>query len=367
MNCVDNSNIYNEFNKERCDSSNNFIEQNTCNNNEIIDVYTIKNNNNSTNKIKQYIMPTSSNFEILKTEKYRIVELKKIAKKYNLKVSGKKQELITRIYDFLSTYQRATSIQAMFKGYIVRKFMLLHGPCLKPSMRSKCVNDSDFMTLDSISELDYNQLYSYKDEKGFYYCFDICSLYNLFKAQPTPFNPYTRELLKPQILKDVKDILRYSRLLRQPIQIDIDDQTEQITDMNKLLLLQIERIFQKMDDLGNYTNSDWLSSLSRNGYIRYFRELYDIWVYRAQLQPITKQEICPPVGNPFTGFNVATFHLKTDIAIKQSVVNVIERMITSGINESSKSLGCFYVLAALTLVNQQAADALPWLYESVIH
>ena len=44
----------------------------------------------------------------------------------------------------------------------------------------------------------------------------------------------------------------------------------------------------------------------------------------------------------------------------------MENMIFNGINESAKSLGCFYVLASLTLVNHQAAQAMPWLYESVV-
>jgi hypothetical protein len=29
-------------------------------------------------------------------------------------------------------------------------------------------------------------------------------------------------------------------------------------------------------------------------------------------------------------------------------------------------LGAYYILSALTLVSMQAADALPWLYESVL-
>lgn len=321
----------------------------------------------TTKKEKQYIFPTSTNYEILKTGKYRIVELKKIAKKYKLKVSGKKQELITRIYDFLSTYQKVCLIQSVFKGYIVRKFFRLHGPCIKQKMRDKCVNDTDFMTLESIHNLDYNQLFSYVDEKGFYYAFDICSLYNLFKSLPKPFNPYTRDILKPTILENLKEIIRYSVLLNQPISIDIKEDETVVTDPHKLLDLQIERIFQKMDDLGNYTNSDWLRKLNRDQYIRYLRELHDIWIYRAQLLPETKQDICPPNGDPFIGINLHTLHIKSDIFIKQTVVNIIEKIITNGINQSSRSLGCFYALASLTLVNNEVAQALPWLYESVVH
>ena len=33
----------------------------------------------------------------------------------------------------------------------------------------------------------------------------------------------------------------------------------------------------------------------------------------------------------------------------------------------SRSLGAYYVLAGLTLVNNEAAEAMPWLYHSVVH
>ena len=40
-------------------------------------------------------------------------------------------------------------------------------------------------------------------------------------------------------------------------------------------------------------------------------------------------------------------------------------MVNKGINENSCSLGSYYVLCALTLVSQDAANSLPWLYEAV--
>jgi hypothetical protein len=45
----------------------------------------------------------------------------------------------------------------------------------------------------------------------------------------------------------------------------------------------------------------------------------------------------------------------------------MEKIIKSGINRESKCLGCNYVLCAITLVNVEAAQALPWLYYSVSH
>ena len=45
----------------------------------------------------------------------------------------------------------------------------------------------------------------------------------------------------------------------------------------------------------------------------------------------------------------------------------MENLVNSGSEQSSKALGAFYVLSALTLVNYNAATALPWLYQSVAH
>ena len=40
-------------------------------------------------------------------------------------------------------------------------------------------------------------------------------------------------------------------------------------------------------------------------------------------------------------------------------------MIKLGVDKDSQTLGSYYVLCAMTLVSQDAAIALPWLYESV--
>jgi hypothetical protein len=57
-----------------------------------------------------------------------------------------------------------------------------------------------------------------------------------------------------------------------------------------------------------------------------------------------------------------------DITHLQKVVLVIiENLTTKGSNNEYKSLGIMYVLGGFTLVSQDAAEALPWLYESVVH
>jgi hypothetical protein len=51
--------------------------------------------------------------------------------------------------------------------------------------------------------------------------------------------------------------------------------------------------------------------------------------------------------------------------IKRIALNIIETMVKQGATESNRSLGANYVLCALTLVSPEAAESLPWLYQSV--
>ena len=126
-------------------------------------------------------------------------------------------------------------------------------------------------------------------------------------------------------------------------------------------------IFQKIDELGNYSNPDWFNNLSHFKLVVYVRELYDIWVYRAQLSVETKLQIVPGNLNPFRHIDLSTIQLNSSYTVKSSILNIIEVLISSGVDESSKSLGAYYCLAALTLVNNEAAEAMPWLYQSVMH
>jgi hypothetical protein len=94
------------------------------------------------------------------------------------------------------------------------------------------------------------------------------------------------------------------------------------------------------------------------------RELVDIWTYRAQLSVEVKCAICPPLGDPFRNINYYEQNLDN---IKSSTLNILEKFVNLGVDKDSKALGAYYVLGALTLVNDDAAHALPWLYQSVSH
>ena len=54
------------------------------------------------------------------------------------------------------------------------------------------------------------------------------------------------------------------------------------------------------------------------------------------------------------------------LKVKNNLLNVMEKFVFNGIDHDSKSLGAYYVLGALTLVNNDAAESIPWLFQSFI-
>ena len=50
-----------------------------------------------------------------------------------------------------------------------------------------------------------------------------------------------------------------------------------------------------------------------------------------------------------------------------NLVEIMERLVNSGIDKDSKCLGAYFILGAITLVNNDAATSLPWLYQAVCY
>ena len=211
--------------------------------------------------------------------------------------------------------------------------------------------------------MDYCQFFSYKGSDGFIYGFDLLSLYNLIsKSDKDVRNPYNREIITNNVIEDVNSLIRISKKLKNEINIIIPNIT---TSNQKGFELKILDVFQTINYLGNYSDPAWFLSLNRGQYIKFIRELFDIWNYRAQLSNEIKRKICPPIGDLFSSINLNLIQNETNITtIQKLILPVLEKLVYSGIDQDSKSLGAYYILGSLTLVNNQAADSLPWLYQS---
>ena len=110
-------------------------------------------------------------------------------------------------------------------------------------------------------------------------------------------------------------------------------------------------------------------TLNRIQLIKFIRELVDIWQYRAPLTKEVKCAICPPTGNPFIRLpNYNILHTLENLDdVRKIILDILEKFVMSGIDKDSKCLGAYYVLGAITLVNNDAATSLPWLYQAVCY
>jgi hypothetical protein len=347
--------------------------------------------------------------------KYKIPELKSIAKSHKLRIGGTKKILIERIQNYFLFCKHAIQIQRTFRGYIVRKSFALRGVALKN--RKLCVNETDGFTLEPLEDIAFQLFYSYTDTNDFVYGFDLMSLITLYKNKGKIVNPYTREKINVDTLCDILTLGRLVKIIFPNSMEDENKQTaehpptrpvsirrnaivntiqnrylyappyrntihiENLDERQREIYLKLEEVrrlstnqriqelFIEIDILGNYTQSTWFTNLEKRDLLRLFRFMYDLWNYRGQLNDETKRNICY-LCSPFTNVrmlnNYTYDHLTQEQAV-ESCLTVMEHLVYCGIDVEYQKLGTLHVLSSLTMVSIHARNNLYWLYESIIY
>ena len=317
---------------------------------------------------------------------------------HDFALTGTKPKLLERLHNYFIQENKVIVIQRAMRGRFVRCANELRG---KHMHISKYVNDTDFYTMEPIHEIEYTNLFSYTDEQGFTYGFELSSLVELMKQcrMNKLINPYTRsdithlrpiirrlsrlnhinqtkrEIPKREVIKP-----RSTEFVRRP-RSNTDVDTHQIDDSydhDAMVTLiremrsktngeRARALFAEIDSLGNYTRYEWFSQLDKTHLYRFFRYLKDIWSYRAQIPVHVKRQICP-LWDPFSIVSASTVHPDEldEEQIESVCLTIMEDMIYTGISTEFKTLGAFHVLSALTIVSRSARDAIPWLYESLL-
>ena len=325
--------------------------------------------------------------EKMRHVKYSLADLRMLCSHYCIKKSGTKPELTQRIYIFLKQTYYIVRLQRIFRSFISNKYRTLSGPGYLHT--TTCVNDTDFYTFDKLSNIRPIELFTYQDNDDKIYGFHIASIFHLIiSSYPNITNPYNRSVIPSRVIKNVYEKLIYGTLLGFRVSVKLDDNGDDNTitdivrvgsggDVGSVTLtrekqeeLFIVDLFQHINTLGNYSDSEWFIVLQRAELIRFIRNIHDIWYYRANLTQEMKERICPPSGNPFVlhnaQVNLNVLTLLTDPEIRTICVSIIDRMVRRGVSREDQCLGAFYVLATLTIVNQDARNAMPWLYEAVL-
>lgn len=343
--------------------------------------------------------------ENINLSKVKLPVLKNTCKVYKLKITGTKPVLIERLLCLFNKYKFAIKIQSIVRMHQSYIYINKRGPALHN--RSICNNNTDFVTLEPIEEIPLEYFYSYKDVEGFIYGFNIVSLLSLIRSKTKIINPYNRNKFNDQIIKEIISVYNntcfiskefnknnkpYSKIIR-PLQntpvnynissvdnynpridrslnmtYELNQRLTYIRDMRERSLDdRISQLFIEIDNLGNYTNSSWFSSLTHMQYVRLYRCLYDIWIYRGRMTYNVKKTICP-FHEPFEGiFPRNIYHDSiTLIDMKKACLIVIENLVYSSSDIEYRRIGALHALSALTMISPNARLSLRWLYESII-
>lgn len=331
--------------------------------------YEIENIKKNQMKKDVLIIPKIGEHELMLINNYDLKQLKEIIKYYGLKLTGKKEMLIARIFSYLYLSKYSLKLQKVCHRFISKKYIRSHGPAY--FNRSLCVNSVDFLTMDEMKDITPSQFFSYKDKHSFVYGFDVVSLHNLIKqsGNDATLNPFTKSRIHPKVIRRFRKMIYLSNLLNISINLKIEDECP--APVMKSSLNETKLLFQYIDQLGNYTNANWFLNLSKIDLLNFIVELFNIWNYRSELSDSTKIKICSPTGNPFYNENINNqpfLQYLTQIPdienLRLEILDVLNKFVKKGLSEEYNKLGAYFVLGALTLVSVDAENSLPWLYES---
>lgn len=318
--------------------------------------------------INEFFVLTSTTLKRFIEANFNANQLKQLCRYHKLNVSGIKSALFERLSFFFKNTSFALNIQKLFRGFMARRYIQSRGVGFRN--KAVCVNDSDFLSLDSLTEIPHYQFFSFQDEEGHIYGFDVRSAFTLLnqgksgKNKKEILNPYNRKEIPIDVLNSLKSNISYSKMLKYPVEIESTPTAIELSlTPEQIFNQELVSILQTMDELGNYTNISWFSELTHIKWIQFIKQIYDIWIYRSQLEKSVRTEFFPPNGKPFSKIKIGNLiHLSFD-EVKNIGLTIMKRFVQSSPNDELRKLGAMYVLGALTIVCHEAATAMPWLYE----
>tara|TARA_Y100000590_G_scaffold307485_1_gene347159 strand:+ start:539 stop:1855 length:1317 start_codon:yes stop_codon:yes gene_type:complete len=286
---------------------------------------------------------------------------------FNISYEGKKKTLFIKLkkyYEMIHYYKKHIDKIVIIQKTIRKQMIKIRNQYkgLGFYVRNVCNNQTDFFTLENIIDIHDDYFFSYKDSDGFIYGFDIRSFYKLVNTSGV--NPYNRNEIPSKTIKRMRQ--RILQMKRQMISLEEngDEEELQLTEKQKLNI-EVMNVFQKIDDLNTAaggTDIQWFTELSIVLLKIFYKELEDIWNYRAQLSNEAKKRIIPN-GNIFRLSVYSMYNIYDIYKVRYIILKEMDKLVSLGVTEADRNLGALWILTALTIVSPECASALPWLVQ----
>jgi len=223
----------------------------------------------------------------------------------------------------------STRIQSVFRGWNIRR-------------RSKPNNIEDCGTLEKLILIPIEYYIQYQDATdNLWYGFDIRTLESIL-ASTHPVNPYNTKELKSNDKLMANYAHKKSFLLESNRKMSHD--SPKLTEQQKFSQFVV-RVFQKFDELGQYTDTEWFTMLSLEQLKHFYHLANDMFDYRAQLSDEMKKNIVKN-GLIFHNFKSTLSKFRNvHIRILQvEILREMERVVDEGVDKEFKILGMNLIL-----------------------
>jgi hypothetical protein len=266
----------------------------------------------------------------------------------------------------LECYQRnipsIIKIQALFRGSLVRLANKLRGPGYMN--RSICNNTEDIYLFESLNEIHPNDFMTIKDKDSFIYGFHIESIYKyiqLNKDKERINNPYNKNIFDNKIVYEIEKLYNLCKIL------GIHNTINNILPIDAQFVLRnkVVSVFQKMDELNNYTDIEWFMTLTNLELVRLTFLVKDLFDYRMELSSIKKKKIVK-IGNVFIRDSHYYKHLPFD-KLRLEIIEEFDKLVSEGETRDDKYLGSLIILSGVVELVPNCALAYPWLIQGTFH
>jgi len=260
---------------------------------------------------------------------------------------------------YLRSIEKINKIKLTWRLHSYRKYNLLRGPALW--RRELCNNEEDMYSTDSITSITPINFFSLLDDDNFIYGFHIETIYKYIEANSNKKeinNPYNNKPIANTIIDDIKLLYKYSKMQNGFKNIE----NELPTTPEFIIRSRVLKVFQKMDELNNYTDIDWFLKLTHLELLKFIHLLRDLWGYRMELSNKNKLSITE-TGLIFSKmpelYKKLKFH---DLRIE--ILDELEKLVFQGKTRDDQYLGSLVILTGLVDISSKCSMAYPWLVQS---
>jgi hypothetical protein len=242
-----------------------------------------------------------------------------------------------------------------------RKFQ---GPAIY--CRELAHNTTEVYSMDTIESIPQVFFFSFQDTHKLIWAFDIRSLLQVMSQGQPLQNPYTRDPIPQKAIQQFRARVDWLRKRKYALLYGLEETITPEQEWNQKVL----DTFMKIEALGYLLSTSWFQDLSLDNLQKFYRALYQLWYWRLGLSSQEKEEICPGHQQHTTRL----FKHDPDEMIRihkdakwwrRNLLGIMQSLVTRGTSKSLRGLGALYIVMGLVQVNEQAAEAYPWILESL--